>query len=369
MVAPQGAFGAAQGGGPLGLSQEHIPSSSIESHNEPATGEFRDIEEGRYCHGPDEIDFIHAAGCGTISNGDHWYSARRWRDGISVGTGPCRGGRGSTVGRGKVRQFTAGSRSRMVRFLREAAADYRFMGTLTVGAEYSRDPADFRRAVDRYLVQFVRELRKAHVRKGGSPSEASVFWWVEFQTRGAPHLHMYYTARVDWTVLAKIWARLCLRFNLCGSHEVDYFWRTSTRFEKIRAGFRGMVAYARKYAYKHEQKQEVEGTFENGWNGRFWGVRGLRARGSCHVLAHGRSPASRHIKDLKEWLETLVSKGLVRKFRWVEGDGAIYFPANGGQWSEQTFHVELEMRLMRAILAIEPDYGGVNADSLQVQTE
>lgn len=361
----QAASGAPGQGAPVGLSHVHIPSSTYGAYDGITSGKYRDTSEGRYCHGQADAVFSHPTGEGLVSDGDYWISARRWRDGLSVGCGRMVDPECRPDTRGEVREFTEASRGRMVRYLREAEADYRYFGTLTVGDQYSRDPEDFRRAVDRWLVQAMRALKAAHRKKGESESEASIFWFVEFQSRGAPHLHIFYTRWVHWKPLAEMWARLCLRFNLCGEHEVDYFWRTSTKFEKFKYGFRGMVSYARKYASKSEQKQEVEGTFDGGWRGRFWGVRGNRRRGSCHLICHARSTAAGGLRGLRKWLDSLSAEGKLKRIPWIEGDGAIYLTPDGRQLRETGFHVELELRLARIALAI----GEANADSLHQSTE
>lgn len=336
------------GGPPVGLSSAHIPSDNSGGYYEVRSGLYRNVEEGRRDYGPYDIPIKHPTGNGEISCRDWLLTARRWRDGISVGRLPFVEPERTT--RGMVREFSQGSRVRMVRFLRESEATYRYMGTLTVGSEFSRDPADFRACVDRFLVAAMRQLKREHVSRGESEDEASIFWWVEFQSRGAPHLHFYYTCFMPWKHLADRWGALCERFNLCAEHEIGQLWRTSTKFEKIRGGFRGYVAYARKYAYKSEQKHEVEGVLEGGWRGRYWGVRGNRRRGSCHVQIHSRQAGSLAFKGLRSWLDRMVEEGVLRRLAWEYGDGAVYWIKDGSQWSEHRFGAELEIRLSRVIL-------------------
>jgi hypothetical protein len=346
----QGDLGASEPA-PVGLSHVHIPSQAPESYHEQIKGKFDRKAEGSIRNGPPVLSFKHPTGNGEVNNGDTLYTARRWRDGISIGSLPILERPKGEGSRGSVREFSRSSRARMVRFLREADADYKYMGTLTVGGQFSRDPEDFRKAVDRWLVAAMRELRRAHASAGGDPKEASIFWWVEFQERGAPHLHCYYTKFVQWKKLAEKWASLSARFNLCAEEEKEYFWKTSTKFEKIRAGYRGMISYARKYAYKPEQKQEVEGVLEGGWRGRFWGVRGNRSRGSCHVTLSSRQPGVHEFHELLEWLFGLWRAGKVGKTAWEYGKGWIFYVKSGSQWSETDFGFELEKKLRKVILA------------------
>jgi len=122
-----------------------------------------------------------------------------------------------------------------------------------------------------------------------------------------------------------------------------------------------MIAYARKYAVKSEQKDEVEGVLDGGWKGRFWGVRGNRRRGSCHVQIHSRHPGARRFGELRKWLEELVSQGKLGRYIWEYGNGAIYYVRSGQQWTETEFGAELEQRLCRIVL----DNGVQCADSMR----
>lgn len=338
-----------EGGFPVGLSCVHIPSGELQGG--PVRGEHRGEDERVFCSGTTEV--ITPFGPVQHSLGDHWGSVRRWRDGLSLGTGPCLDASRKRT-RGEVQSFSVGSARRMRRFLQESEARYLHMGTLTVGRDWSRDPADFRRAVDRWLGYALRELRAEHREHGESEQLASIFWFVEFQSRGAPHLHLFYTRWVHWSGLAHRWHKLCERFGLCGPDE-HKFWSTSTRFEQIRGGYRGMLAYATKYARKTEQKQVPTG-YE--WTGRFWGVRGNRNRGSFHATFTGRSAAARKMRSLQSWLDGLVEQGLVRRFYWEHNEGAVYMPRGGKQWSETEFGAELELRLARIALVIEHENGG-----------
>jgi hypothetical protein len=233
----------------------------------------------------------------------------------------------------------------MVRFLRECEAEYRFFGTLTVGADWS-SAEDFRAAVDRWLVWFLRAQRSS---AGGDGSRASIFWFVEFQERGAPHLHIFYTHFVDWYPAADAWGRACLKYGFCSEAESQTFWKTSTKFETLRGGMGAAISYARKYAAKEAQKEAPEGY----WKGRFWGVRGLRSRDSCHVVATQGSAAVKHAVKLEALLEQVAAEGLLRKFAWEEGAGAVY-SVRGGVWSDLgKIGAQIELLICRMVLALD----------------
>lgn len=104
------------------------------------------------------------------------------------------------------------------------------------------------------------------------------------------------------------------------------------------------MGYARKYAGKQEQKTAPDGY----WVGRFWGVRGLRTLGSCHILGvKGRSEGVR-VLELANILDQLHEQGILRKWRWEYGDGAVYTIRSGRSWSEIEQGVDVE----RAVLAV-----------------
>jgi len=320
----------------IGLSSVHIPS--------PTLGRF---------HGPDQrrdlpvFECMHGTGPVFLeADPPRWVTARVWRGGISVGTGihPR-----APHARGDVVSFSEGSAKRMLRYLQEAEADYGYMGTLTVAGDFSSDGDAFREAVDRFLVWFQRAQRRA---AGDDRDRVSIFWWVEFQARGAPHLHFFFTHFVPWQEAAGAWARACVRVGLCPIEEERKFIQTSTRLEKLRGGWRAACAYARKYARKTEQKQVPEGY---SWHGRWWGVRGLRSRVSCHVC-RGYEHGEIGDRGIRKSLDEAVDRGQLRRIRWEKGDGATYFLPRGMEWEGLPDLQALIYRFMvQMLVGTEPD--------------
>jgi len=188
------------------------------------------------------------------------------------------------------------------------------MGTLTVGAEWSRDGADFKKRLDRFLIWFLR----AQNAKNEAGEYESIFWFLEFQKRGAPHVHMFYTSRVPWGRAARKWSEIM---------EDPSIERTGTKFEKLRSSRGGMLAYARKYAAKDIQKSVPE---DYGDVGRFWGVRGCRICATCHVTVAGINRGRALLDQVTEVLEGAVRSGLLRRLAWVRGEGFVYFPRRSG---------------------------------------
>lgn len=123
--------------------------------------------------------------------------------------------------------------------------------TLTYPKEF---PSDGKR-VKRHLEAMREWFRRAGV---------SVFWFLEFQERGAPHYHLFTDNPVDAKELSKKW------YQVVGSGDEKHL-RAGTQIQRIRKPH-AIAAYAAKYATKAEQKTVPEG-YSN--VGRFWGGFGI----------------------------------------------------------------------------------------------
>jgi len=225
------------------------------------------------------------------------------------------------IKRGVVREFSPKSRKRLVQYLSSCVAKYQYMGTLTV-RESSGNGRAFKRDLNNYLRYKLRRMHQANSElKPYARHEPSILWFLEFQARGAPHVHYLYTHAVHWQPLARYWAE-CV-----GQPEIE---KTSTKFEKLRAGRAGSISYARKYASKSDQKLVPDG-YED--VGRFWGVRGLK---DCLAAAkHVRSHNSKVYIETKLWdaVKTLQKAGKIRVVRWKNNRGFTAVAVNG-----QTLH-------------------------------
>lgn len=158
-----------------------------------------------------------------------------------------------------MREFSEKSRRRLAFVAANAKVDWRSMATLTYPREY---PADGR-TVKAHLNGMLTNLRKQRALD-------HYIWFLEFQARGAPHIHILMDIMpanaecLSW--LSRIW------YGIVASNDERHLaagtnWRLPIR------GTRGVVGYAVKYAQKMRQK-EVPATFRN--PGRFWGTsRGL----------------------------------------------------------------------------------------------
>lgn len=170
---------------------------------------------------------------------------------------------GSIAERGTVKGFSPRSGARMRRFLRTCVPVYSVMATLTYPGDYPTDG----RAVKRHLDSFVKRAFRYIDADGEWPDQPrSVFWFLEFQARGAPHFHLFLNFPIPRQLVAQWW------FEIVASGD-DRHLLAGTRIEALYHGRYGTIGYATKYAAKHEQKV-VPPNFVN--NGRFWGVYGDR---------------------------------------------------------------------------------------------
>lgn len=151
--------------------------------------------------------------------------------------------------RGKIRDFSTRS-ARELLFRARNVEGLVVMVTLTYPGAF---PTDGRKVKRDWAA-----LRRWFVHRG-----LGGLWFLEFQERGAPHLHVYLNGRIDKDKLADAWARIV---DSGDPHHRD----RGTRVEAIREPH-AVAAYAAKYANKPEQK-EVPASYQE--VGRFWGLFG-----------------------------------------------------------------------------------------------
>ena len=132
---------------------------------------------------------------------------------------------------------------------------FRAMITLTYGADFPCTGSMVKKHLNGFLVALRKRLR---------PSEClSYLWWLEFQQRGAPHVHILVN-RPCRDLPEKQWFSQEW-YRIVGSGDVKHL-AAGTRVENLRTA-RGGVRYAIKYAQKMRQKQ-VPIDFRD--VGRFW---------------------------------------------------------------------------------------------------
>jgi hypothetical protein len=166
------------------------------------------------------------------------------------------------VERSEIHEFSAQSRSRLIREVSSYGALSPVFVTLTYGKDYP-DP----QTTKLHLKAFWRRIAKKH------PDYWAV-WKLEYQKRGAPHYHLLVYCikgkpRIDKDFLKKSWWQATGIPNL------------RTEIKKLRS-HRGGIWYATKYLAKTEVYQPVptkasEGAGEGALSdppgpGRFWGI-------------------------------------------------------------------------------------------------
>lgn len=158
-----------------------------------------------------------------------------------------------TTTRQEITEFTAPAASRLRRAVDNTWCDWRGFWTLTYGVENMPTNGP---EVKGHLRALWERLRRR-----GYLSEHAIIWWLEFQARGAAHIHAVTTGYIDKSWIADAWA------EITGGNP-----RACSRVEGLRnpdaAG-----SYAAKYAAKRDQKVAPE-WFAN--VGRWWGYVGRR---------------------------------------------------------------------------------------------
>lgn len=156
-------------------------------------------------------------------------------------------------GRADVKVFSRRSRQRLAFIASNTDIMFTSMLTLTYPKQFPNDGQD----VKYNLKMFLKELRR-------KVPAVSVLWFLEFQRRGAPHIHILirgvrvYKPMQEW--VSKTW------YRICGTGDIKHL-AAGTRLERIRKP-NGARNYCVKYAHKMKQKR-VPKNYRN--VGRFWG--------------------------------------------------------------------------------------------------
>lgn len=217
-----------------------------------------------------------------------------------------------TINQGKkseIKEFSRKSIGSIRRYLRSCTADYSYLGTLTYPDEFPSDGRVFKIHLARFLQVYRRNFDK-HVRTD-STEKFSVFWFLEFQQRGAPHFHFFAThapfikgnsdlPKSELIKLQREW--IADKWYKIVSSGDERHLRAGTQFDPLRAGRGGTIKYATKYALKQTQKKVPECITNVG---RFWGVSGWR---HCLSATWVVSDANGRSKQCQEAIKKLYFK-------------------------------------------------------------
>lgn len=173
--------------------------------------------------------------------------------------------------RSKIAKFTKRTRHRMIFVSRETKVKFGSMITLTYPLEF---PVDGRK-VKRHLDTMLKRLKRRY--------EQDYYWFLEFQNRGAPHIHILYgrslVTNADRVWLSNSWVDIIgldSKRPFCylksrAQHDLRQqcleFHQRVDQWDPIRERH-GAAAYVAKYARKFEQKLVPKQYLDVG---RFWG--------------------------------------------------------------------------------------------------
>ncbi len=199
--------------------------------------------------------------------------------------------------RADVKEFSRRSRRRLAFVASNTDVVFTSMITLTYPREFPNDGKDVKRNLNAFFAALRRKM-----------SGVSLLWFLEFQRRGAPHIHIMvrgirvYKPMQRW--VSETWYRICdtgdLRHLAAG-----------TRLERVRNP-NGARNYCVKYAYKMRQKR-VPTAYRN--VGRFWGnTRDVKPVMRCETQCTN---------------DDLVGALQAQGWRWLTGDVVRYHTLYG----------------------------------------
>jgi len=160
----------------------------------------------------------------------------------------------------KLRWLSAKSRTRLLFILRNTNVSFRSMYCLSYPATFPLDGRQVKIDLNRWLTWFRRRVK-------GVP----YFWFLEFQQRGAPHVHIYLAAKaaeLPHHEMATAWSGFVAGDSLDEYKKVFAVHSHAKQLQDFRTRD-GYIRYAAKYALKTRQKT-VPVAYQN--VGRFWGA-------------------------------------------------------------------------------------------------
>jgi hypothetical protein len=209
--------------------------------------------------------------------------------------------------RGKVREFTRRSRTRLQQTLCAVPIAHVGRGLLFVTLTYPRAWPGSWPTWKRQLDTVLKRLRRKF------PAFGAV-WKLEPQRRGAPHFHILV---VGVPFIAKAWLSRAW-YEVVRSGDTRHL-AAGTQVQLARS-HRGVVSYAAKYTAK---RQDLPPDWQEGV-GRFWGVSNRDKLGIVWKWA----PLSEH----QYWQATRIVRGLLAK-RSTAAARAPPRPCHSGMWA------------------------------------
>lgn len=168
-----------------------------------------------------------------------------------------------------VSKFSESSRKRLLRFCSASVARFTTLLTLTIPHVEVSGPI-FKVMLDRVLVWLEAQAEASF------PGQSwTALWVMEFQGRGAAHIHILLTHPIDKDRVREKWAALWKKrvMELCGQEIFERMRAAACNVERLSQRHHALD-YVCRYAGKEEQKTIPSGL---GGFGRWWGVRGDRS--------------------------------------------------------------------------------------------
>ena len=192
--------------------------------------------------------------------------------------------------RGKIKTFSWRS-SRRLRFLVRNTADmWRVFLTLTWPGDFPISGVE----VKRQLNSFLQYLRRVGVK---------YIWVLEFQDRGAPHIHMFLSGRVSIPEVSRRW------YEIVGSGDIRHL-QAGTSVRSVSSG--EVLGYVCSYVRKMKQKTVPDGFRDVG---RFWGVSSGILECVRLVFSGSYSHICRDLRMFRRWYRShLRAMGI--SWRW-----------------------------------------------------
>lgn len=204
---------------------------------------------------------------GTVWVDEVWRTSRNGLHAIYKCSKPVSCVRRSTA-RGKITSLSADSRKRLAYVASNSYAHLQSMITLTYGKYYPQDGKSVKADINAFL-STVRHFYP----------KVQYVWFLEFQRRGAPHVHILLHCKYNLRVaksLARTWTKIALAYVPMDEVEGEFkkLWafnahKKFTRFWENSRSEGSLSRYAVKYATKTTQKL-VPTQF--GDAGKFWGA-------------------------------------------------------------------------------------------------
>jgi len=225
-----------------------------------------------------------------------YIEVNEFKDSVQVCFGGLRVKPGKSSSRGRITEWSRKSQKHMNLALREVKDIMKNMVRLSYPADFPCDG----RIVAKHRDVFLKRLRRRGIR---------YFWWLEFQERGAPHLHLFIDKDIPKEELSRIW------FDVVGSGDLNHL-AYGTRIGKIRSKEKA-IGYAMSYAKKESQKVVPDG-YEN--VGRFWGTsEKIKPVGVYKLKFNNENERARWLRPLRKWYQAKMKEWSLKtgkRYKW-----------------------------------------------------